>query len=144
MRRISAIGIACMSMMFMLIVVPNALAGGQGGGKKGCPQSSKNPGGQPPCGVDHHGTQGKKNCPHANHPPPCGKKKPPPPPPPPPKKGICGPADLGGTGPMNGSHAISGALYTLGGQLSSNGGAALGDPVQSIACAVNEINSLGL
>lgn len=79
-------------------------------GDQSCPPSSQNPGGNPACGKDHHGST-----------------------PPPP---ACGPADQGGsaaTGP------VSSQVYGIGEQISNNGGAPLGDAVQSIACAVSNL-----
>ena len=88
---------------------------------------------QPPCGVDHNNITPKcpPGSPNAGNPPPCGQPSPPPssPPPAPP----CGPSSQGGspaTGPL------TGPLYNLGSAINDNGGAPLGDVVQTVACAV--------
>ncbi|HET7309816.1 MAG TPA: hypothetical protein VFJ17_00660 [Mycobacteriales bacterium] len=51
----------------------------------------------------------------------------------------CGPADAGGTAPAG---PVTNPLYQIGEQISSNGGAPLGDAVQSLACAVNGLTGL--
>lgn len=51
----------------------------------------------------------------------------------------CGPADAGGTAPAG---PVTNPLYQIGEQISANGGAPLGDAVQSIACAVNGATGL--
>ncbi|HEU5035111.1 MAG TPA: hypothetical protein VFT62_10195 [Mycobacteriales bacterium] len=79
-----------------------------------CPPSSKNPGNPPACGKDHNGST----------------------PPSPPAPAACGPQDQGGsaaTGP------VSSQVYGIGVQISNGGGAPLGDAVQSIACAVDNL-----
>ena len=51
----------------------------------------------------------------------------------------CGPADQGGTAPTG---PITNPVYALGKAISDNGGAPLGDAVQSLSCAVNELTGL--
>ena len=51
----------------------------------------------------------------------------------------CGPADAGGTAPAG---PVTNPLYQIGEQISANGGAPLGDAVQSLACAVNGATGL--
>jgi hypothetical protein len=93
--------------------------GGNGGGNQGgnggkCPGNSKNPGGSPPCGKDHHGGGGG-NGGGGN--------------------AACGPADQGGTAATG---IVTGPVYGVGKGISGAGGAPLGDPVQTIACALNQ------
>lgn len=103
-----------------------------------CPSSAPNAGGIQPCGVVNHIVCPSKSPNAGNH-PPCGQPSPKPTGNPPPPPAACGPADQGGTAATG---PISGPLYDIGGQVTANGGAPLGDLVQTIACAV--FTNLGL
>lgn len=99
-----------------------------------CPISAPNAGGAQPCGMVY-----KVICPthspNAGNHPPCGKPTPTTSPTSGPTTGpaACGPEDTGGT-PATGY--VSGPLYTIGATISENGGAPLGDLIQTVACAV--------
>lgn len=110
---------------------PNSQAGRHGntvsppcgvlGGLPVCPTNSTNAGSPPPCSTNGQG-QGPTNKPTSQ---PTTQSSAPP---------ACGPADQGGS-PDTGQ--VTQYVYQVGEAISSNGGAQLGDPVQSIACALN-------
>lgn len=96
-----------------------------------CPVPAPNAGGVQPCGAVMQ-VICPTHSPNAGNHPPCGQPHPtgspttnPP--------AACGPEDTGGTAATG---LVSGPLYSIGQAISENGGAPLGDAIQTIACAI--------
>lgn len=100
-----------------------------------CPVSAPNAGGVQPCGMVMH-VICPTHSPNAGNHPPCGKPQPSASPtsaPPTTPPAACGPEDTGGTAATG---LVSGPLYSVGQAISENGGAPLGDLIQTVACAI--------
>lgn len=99
-----------------------------------CPISAPNAGGLQPCGKAMQ-IICPSHSPNAGNHPPCGKPSPTPSTTSAPPTGTpaCGPEDSGGTAATG---LVSGPLYSVGQAISENGGAPLGDLIQTVACAI--------